>query len=96
VSSQEIIEPPEFQGLLYCDGLDALGRPVVVVNADAVAEERSARKAAFQYLLYQLEPIVVQVLPSAIEASGTDWQRWHLYAELTSGPLLRGNMPHEV
>jgi hypothetical protein len=47
---------------VYCDGLDALGRPVVVVNADAVAEQRAARKAAFQYLLYQLEPIVVQVL----------------------------------
>lgn len=58
---QEFMEPPEFQGLLYFDGLDSLGRPVVVINADAVAEEKHARKAAFQYLLHQLEPVVSQV-----------------------------------
>ncbi|KAK9908724.1 hypothetical protein WJX75_001952 [Coccomyxa subellipsoidea] len=56
----EFVEPPEFQGLLYFDGLDSLGRPVVVINADAVAEEKHARKAAFQYLLHQLEPVVSQ------------------------------------
>lgn len=55
------MEPPEFQGLLYCDGLDSLGRPVVVINADAVAEDKGARKAAFEYLLHQLEPVVTQV-----------------------------------
>ena len=33
----EAFEPPEFQGMLYYDGVDSLGRPVVVVNADAVA-----------------------------------------------------------
>ncbi len=57
------MEPPEFQGLLYYDGLDSLGRPVVVINADAVAEEKPARKAAFNYLLHQLEPVVSQVAP---------------------------------
>lgn len=71
---QEFIEPPEFQGLLYCDGLDALGRPVVVVNADAVAEDRHARRAAFQYLLYQLEPIVVQVSPVLHFLNNEDYQ----------------------
>jgi len=33
----EAFEPPEFHGMLYYDGVDSLGRPVVVVNADAVA-----------------------------------------------------------
>ncbi|CAL8460871.1 g402 [Coccomyxa elongata] len=56
----EFVEPPELQGLLYYDGLDMLARPVVVINADAVAEEKGARKAAIQYLLQQLEPVVSQ------------------------------------
>ena len=58
---QEYIEPPDFQGLLYFDGLDSLGRPVVIVNADAMGEDRGARKSAFQYIVQVLEPIVIQV-----------------------------------
>ncbi len=57
------MEPPELQGLLYYDGLDTLARPVVVINADAVADEKGARKAAIYYLLHQLEPVVSQVAP---------------------------------
>ena len=60
-AEQEAEEPPEFAGLLYWDGLDALGRPVIVVNADAVAEDKAARRAALDYMLHLLEPIVVQV-----------------------------------
>ena len=58
---QEYIEPPDFQGLLYFDGLDSLGRPVVIVNSDAMGENRGARKSAFQYIVQVLEPIVIQV-----------------------------------
>lgn len=58
---QEYIEPPEFRGLLYFDGLDSLGRPVVIVNADAMGENKGARKNAFQYIVQVLEPIVTQV-----------------------------------
>ena len=58
---QEYIEPPEFQGLLFFDGLDTLGRPVVIVNADAMGENKGARKHAFQYIVHVLEPIVMQV-----------------------------------
>ena len=60
---QEYIEPPEFRGLLFFDGLDSLGRPVVIVNADAMGENKGARKNAFQYIVQILEPIVVQVHP---------------------------------
>ena len=58
---QEYIEPPEFRGLLFFDGLDSLGRPVVIVNADAMGENKGARKNAFQHIVQVLEPIVVQV-----------------------------------
>jgi hypothetical protein len=58
---QEYIEPPEFQRLLFFDGLDTLGRPVVVVNADALGDNKGARKSAFQHIVNVLEPIVIQV-----------------------------------
>jgi hypothetical protein len=58
---QEYIEPPEFQGLLFFDGLDTLGRPVVVVNADALGDSKGARKSAFQHIVNVLEAIVIQV-----------------------------------
>ncbi len=38
----EAFEPPELHGMLYYDGVDSLGRPVVVVNADAVAAKVGA------------------------------------------------------
>ena len=56
-------EPPEYRGLVYHDGVDSIGRPVVVVNADALAPGAS-RKDAISYMQQRLEPIVVQVLPS--------------------------------
>ena len=55
-------EPPEYAGLVFHDGIDALGRPVVVVNADALAP-RASRKDAISYMQQRLEPIVVQVQP---------------------------------
>jgi len=39
----EAFEPPELHGMLYYDGVDSLGRPVVVVNADAVAAKVAPR-----------------------------------------------------
>ena len=53
-------EPPELRGLLYADGIDSMGRPVVVVNAEAVRPTTS-RKEACAYMLKRLEPIVQQV-----------------------------------
>ena len=67
---QEYVEAPEFQGLLFFDGLDSLGRPVVIVNADALGENRTARKGAFQYIVNVLEPIVTQVRS---RSTSEDW-----------------------
>ena len=57
---QPVSEPDEYKGLVYYDGVDSLGRPVVIVNADALPRSAS-RKAAVHYLLQRLEPIVTQV-----------------------------------
>lgn len=59
-AGDEAFEPPEFRGLVFHDGVDSLGRPVIVVNADAMAPKVS-RKSACAYMLQRLEPIVVQV-----------------------------------
>lgn len=53
-------EPVELRGMLYHDGLDSLGRPVIVINSDAVAANVS-RRWACQYIMKRLEPIVSQV-----------------------------------
>lgn len=55
-------EPAEFRGLVFHDGVDAVGRPVIVVNA-AAAGTKVSRKAACAYMLQRLEPIVVQARP---------------------------------
>ena len=57
----DFYEPPEFKGLLFYDGVDSIGRPVVVVDFDAVAPS-TTRSAVMQYILQRLEPIVSQVL----------------------------------
>lgn len=54
-------EPPEYQGMLFYDGVDARGRPVVVVNADVALSVPSKRKAALEFILQRLEPIITQV-----------------------------------
>ena len=53
-------EPVELRGMLYHDGIDSLGRPVIVINSDAVAANVS-RSWACQYMMQRLEPIVSQV-----------------------------------
>ena len=45
-----------FKGLLYVDGVDALGRPVVVLNADAVPS--NMKSSALTYVKTHLEPLV--------------------------------------
>ena len=49
------------RGMLFHDGVDSQGRPVIVVNTDAVGTTRKARGQALQYMLHRLEPIIVQV-----------------------------------
>lgn len=57
----DAFEPEEFRGMLFHDGVDSQGRPVIVVNTDAVGTTRQARSQALQYMLHRLEPIVTQV-----------------------------------
>lgn len=57
----DAFEPEEFKGMLFHDGVDSQGRPVIVVNTDAVGTTRQARSQALQYMLHRLEPIVTQV-----------------------------------
>ena len=45
-----------FKGLLYEDGMDALGRPVVVIDADAIPPRM--RSSAVTYVKTHLEPVV--------------------------------------
>lgn len=70
-------EPPEYAGLVFHDGIDALGRPVVVVNADALAP-KSSRKDAIAYMQQRLEPIIVQArLPIRLMSLGKGGrERW--------------------
>lgn len=56
----DAFEPDEFKGMLFHDGVDSQGRPVIVVNTDAVGTARKARSQAVQYMLHRLEPIVTQ------------------------------------
>lgn len=50
------------QGLLYYDGIDSVGRPIVVVNARADAMTNpKLRNSAMAYMKQRLEPIVYQV-----------------------------------
>ncbi|KAL0049226.1 hypothetical protein WJX82_009144 [Trebouxia sp. C0006] len=56
----DAFEPDEFKGMLFHDGVDSQGRPVIVVNTDAVGTARKARSQALQYMLHRLEPIVTQ------------------------------------
>ena len=54
------------QGLLYYDGIDSVGRPVVVVNARADAMlQPKLRNRAMEYMKRRLEPIVYQVSRSS-------------------------------
>ncbi len=60
VGQEDPSEPYELRGMLYHDGVDSLGRPVIVLNADAV-DSKVSRQWACQYMLHRLEPIVSQV-----------------------------------
>ncbi len=54
------MRPPRGTGLVYVDGVDALGRPVVVVDADAVPP--NMKSSALVYCKMHLEPVVNKVL----------------------------------
>lgn len=55
------IEPEEFKGLLFYDGMDNKGRPVVVINVRAEAMlQAKLRSKAMAYMTARLEPIVRQ------------------------------------
>lgn len=48
-----------FDGLVHCDTVDSLGRPVIVVNTSALPK-KSQRSQAFAYISESLEPIISQ------------------------------------
>lgn len=56
-------EDEAFRGLLFLGGRDSQGRPVVIINTDAIpAGHNSApRDAALAYLLKRLSPVVTRV-----------------------------------
>jgi hypothetical protein len=56
-------EDEAFRGLLFMGGRDSQGRPVVIVNTDAIpAGHNSApRDAALAFLLKRLSPVVTKV-----------------------------------
>ena len=47
--------------MLFYDGIDSMGRPVVVVDISALHTESATRRQAMQYMLHRLEPIITQV-----------------------------------
>ena len=50
------------QGLLHFDGIDSMGRPIIVVNARAAAaSDISLRPMAVKYMMQRLDPIVYAV-----------------------------------
>jgi hypothetical protein len=56
-------EDEAFRGLLFLGGRDSQGRPVMIINTDAIpAGHNSApRDAALAYLLKRLTPVVTRV-----------------------------------
>lgn len=66
-------EDEAFRGLLFLGGRDSQGRPVVIINTDAIpAGHNSApRDAALAYLLKRLSPVVTRVSG----ARGACWQQ---------------------
>ncbi|KAF6258902.1 hypothetical protein COO60DRAFT_1626257 [Scenedesmus sp. NREL 46B-D3] len=63
-------EDEAFRGLLFLGGRDSHGRPVVVVNTDAipVGHNVAPRDAALAYLIKRLTPVVTR-LPGVLAAS---------------------------
>lgn len=64
-------EDEAFRGLLFLGGRDSQGRPVVIVNTDAIPAGHNAapRDAALAYLLKRLGPVVTRVGAVAAAAS---------------------------
>jgi hypothetical protein len=56
-------EDEAFRGLLFLGGRDSHGRPVVIVNTDAipVGANPAPRDAALAYLIKRLTPLVSKV-----------------------------------
>ena len=50
------------QGLLHFDGIDSMGRPIIIVNARAAAaSDINLRPLAVKYMMQRLDPIVYAV-----------------------------------
>jgi hypothetical protein len=48
-------------GLLYVDGRDGAGRPVVVANTAALPADEAGREDALDAVLAAMQPLVTQV-----------------------------------
>lgn len=71
-------EDEAFRGLLFLGGRDSQGRPVVVINTDAIpAGHNSApRDAALAYLLKRLSPVVTRVSEGLVGCTGSKAFQW--------------------
>ncbi|EFJ51024.1 hypothetical protein VOLCADRAFT_88246 [Volvox carteri f. nagariensis] len=97
--------PPEafspYPGLLYTDGRDTLGRPVVVLNT-AMLPVKAKKNDVLQYVLQQLQPVVQQdyvivvlSLGLGVKASSVS-SSWALGAYRSLAKPYRKNVKHVV
>ena len=57
----------EWQGLLHFDGIDSMGRPIIIVNARAAAaSDIRLRPLAVKYMMQRLDPIVYAVCTTIV------------------------------
>ncbi|GLI58676.1 hypothetical protein VaNZ11_000419 [Volvox africanus] len=94
-------KPSPYPGLLYTEGRDTLGRPVVVLNT-AMLPAKSKKNDVLQYLLQELQPvvkgdyvIVVLSLAMGVKASSVS-STWALGAYSSLAKPYRKNVKHIV
>ncbi|GIL46969.1 hypothetical protein Vafri_3828 [Volvox africanus] len=94
-------KPIPYPGLLYTEGRDTLGRPVVVLNT-ALLPAKAKKNDVLQYLLQELQPvvqgdyvIVVLSLAMGVKASSVS-STWALGAYSSLAKPYRKNVKHIV
>ncbi|GIL98435.1 hypothetical protein Vretimale_3815 [Volvox reticuliferus] len=94
-------KPSPYPGLLYTEGRDTLGRPVVVLNT-AMLPAKAKKNDVLQHLLQELQPvvqgdyvIVVLSLAMGVKASSVS-STWALGAYRSLAKPYRKNVKHIV
>ncbi len=65
-----------YPGLLYTEGRDTLGRPVVVLNT-AMLPAKAKKEQVLEYVLGALQPLVQQVRGSGVRGDPFAWGHTH-------------------